>query len=41
MLFLSVDCSYSLDPDQARHFDMESNCLQKLPADDTSRRRVK
>ena len=33
----------SLDPDQARHFvghDLVPNCLQKLSADDTSRRRV-
>ena len=34
----------SLDPDQARHFvrpDLGSNCLQRLPADDTCRRRIK
>ena len=31
----------SLDPDLARHFvgpDLGPNCLQKLPADDTSLR---
>ena len=33
--------SYSLDPDQARHFDLGPNCLQKLLADDTSWQRVK
>ena len=32
--------SKSLNPDQAPHFvgpDLGSNCLQRLPADDTSR----
>ena len=36
--------SNSLDPDQARHFvglDLDSDCLQSLSADDTSRQRVK
>ena len=35
--------SNSLDPDQARHFvgpDLDSNCLQRFTADDTSRQRV-
>ena len=35
--------SNSLDPDQARHFvgpDLGSNCLQRLSADNASRRRV-
>ena len=36
----TVRVSTSLDPDQARHFvgpDLGANCLQKLPADDTSK----
>ena len=35
--------SNSLDPDQAQHFDwpdLGSNCLQRLPGDDTCRQRV-
>ena len=28
--------SNSLDPDQARHFDLGPNCLQRLSADETS-----
>ena len=35
--------SYSLDPDQARHFvgpDLVPSCLQMLSADDTSRQRI-
>ena len=35
--------SNSLDPDQVRHFvwpDLCPNCLQMLPADDTSRLRA-
>ena len=35
--------SNRLDPDQARHFvgpDLGPNCLQKLSADDNSRKRV-
>ena len=36
--------SNSLNPDQVRHFDrpdLGPNCLQKLPADNISRQRVK
>ena len=29
--------SNSPDPDQARHFDLDSDCLQKLSSDDTRR----
>ena len=35
--------SNRLDPEQARHSvgpDLDQNCLQRLSADDTSRRRV-
>ena len=37
----TIRVSNSLDPDQARHFvgpDLGPNCLQKLTADDTSRK---
>ena len=36
--------SKSLDPDQARHFvgpDLDSNCLHRLSADDTSGKELK
>ena len=36
--------SYSLDPDQARHFvgaDLVPSCLQMLSADDISRQRIR
>ena len=32
--------SNSLDPDQARRFDLGPNCLPRLSADDTGRQRV-
>ena len=38
----AIRMSNSLDPDQARHFvgpDLGPNCLQRLSADDTSRKR--
>ena len=40
----TIRVSYSLDPDQARHFvgpDLGPNCLQRLLADDISKQRVK
>ena len=40
----TIIMSNSLDPDQARRFvgpDLGPNCLPMLPADDTSRQRVK
>ena len=40
----TIRVSNSLDPDQAQcldGLDLVPNCLQKLPADDTSRQRVK
>ena len=39
--FITIWVSNSLDPDQARHFvrpDLGPNCLQRLSADDKSRR---
>ena len=40
----TIRVSNSLDPDQARHFvgpDLGPNCLQRLSADNTSKRRAK
>ena len=39
----TIRASNSLDPDQARHFvgpDLDPNCFQRVPADDTSTPRV-
>ena len=41
IFFKTIRASNSLDPDQARHFDgpdLGPNCLQRLSADDKSRR---
>ena len=40
----TIRVSSSLDPDQARHFvwpDLGPNCLQRLSAEDASKKRVK
>ena len=36
-LFHTIRVLKSLDPDQARHFDLDPDCLQKFSADDTRR----
>ena len=37
----TIRVSNSLDPDQAQHFDLGPNCLQRLSAEGTSRQGVK